>query len=115
MLSAFEVVARDAHTLRVGTYASSRTSRHLAQDGRLTVMLVEPGVVYYIKGTARLMASSLRCAPGVAKFDVRVDAVRADHADAREGAVRIVDGIRIARAEVQPGQVQAMLAELLED
>lgn len=115
MLSAFEVVARDALTLRVGTYASSRTSRHLESDGRLTLMLVEPGVVYYIKGTARLVSPSLRCAPGVAKFAVTVQSVRADAADSREGAVRIVDGIRIARAAVQPGQVQAMLAELLED
>jgi hypothetical protein len=115
MLSAFEVAARDAATLRLGTYASSRTSRHLASDGRITLMVVEPGAVYYVKGRARQLAASLRCAPGVAKFEVRVDHVRADAADPREGAVRVVDGIRIARAAVQPAEARAMLAELLED
>jgi hypothetical protein len=115
MLSPFELVARDAATLRLGTYASSRTSRHLRDDGRLTVMLVEPDAVYYVKGRARLMAPALRCAPGIAKFEVRVEQVRADAPDPREGAVRVVDGIRIARAVVQPAEVRAMLAELLED
>jgi hypothetical protein len=115
MLSAFEVTARDAATLRLGTYASSRTSRHLAEDGRVTLMVVEPGAVYYVKGRARRLAASLACAPGVAKFEVRVEHVRADAADVREGAVGVVDGIRIARAAVQPAEVQAMLAELLED
>lgn len=115
MLSPFEIVARDAASLRIGTYASSRTSRHLRDDGRITLMVVEPGVVYYVKGRARLLAEALRCAPGVAKFAVHVEQVRADAADAREGTVTVVDGIRIARAAVQPAEVRAMLAELLED
>ena len=115
MLSAFEMVARDAATLRLGTYATSRTSRHLRDDGRLTVMLVEPDAVYYVKGRARLIAPALRCAPGIAKFEVRVEHVRADASDSREGAVRVVDGIRIAREAVHAAEVRARLAELLED
>ena len=115
MLSPFEVTARDAARLRIGTWAASRTSRHLAGDGRITVMVVDADAAYYVKGRARLLAPALRCAPGVAKFEVRVEQVRADAVDPREGAVRIVGGIRIARAAVEPAEVRALLAELLED
>src|SRR5437763_9898452 len=46
LLSYGEVVALDAHRLRVATYRSSRTTANLRRSGRLTLCLIEAGAAY---------------------------------------------------------------------
>src|SRR5690349_12760529 len=52
LLSAREVVARDPRTLELTTYGESRTTANLARDGRVTLVVVGPSIVAYVKGRA---------------------------------------------------------------
>jgi len=98
MLGQHEVIAVDAGRLRLATYATSQTTRNLAANGIVTMMIVDEGAAYYVKGMSQRVddASDL----GLAVFDVRVHEVRVDGAAAAEGAVRIISGIRFEADDV---------------
>jgi hypothetical protein len=117
ILSDFEVVATDSCTIRIAVYGGSGTARNVRRDGRLTLLLIEPEFVYYIKGTAAELSASMRCAPHNAKLSLAVVDILQDSPDAGfEPNARIASGIRY----VNPGRQQQMararqvLAELRE-
>jgi hypothetical protein len=78
LLSYFEVLAIDPRTLRLAMYADSRTTRNARREGRLTLVVVDAGVAYYVKGTVKELSGSMRAAPYNAKLDFRVAEVLAD-------------------------------------
>src|SRR5262249_23468144 len=53
LLSYFETIAIDARTIRLAMYSNSRSVQNARREGRLTLVLVEDGVAYYIKGHVR--------------------------------------------------------------
>ena len=109
MLSHQELIAVDSGLLRLATYATSQTTRNLTANGIVTVMIVDEGAAYYVKGTSqRLDAPEL----GLAMFEVRVTEVRVDGADATEGAVRILNGIRFEADDVYCEKATATLRAL---
>jgi hypothetical protein len=113
MLSSLEVVARDARNIRLCTYVSSRSTRNLKANGILTLVLADQRAVYYVKGDVILLAGSLRESPDNAKFNLRVDSVLEDTADATERAT-ILSGIQVTR-QFDEDHAAAVLRELLED
>jgi hypothetical protein len=114
MLSAFEVVALAAGRLRLATYETSRTSRHLASTGVVTLIIVDEGMAYNVKG--RATPSAAAPPDGHAFFDVHVDQVAIDAADdVREGETRIVSGIRYAASAVHQERARALLQALMWD
>jgi hypothetical protein len=113
MLSSLEVVARDARNIRLCTYVSSRSTRNLKTNGIVTLVLADQRAVYYVKGDVILLAASLRESPDNAKFNLRVDSVLEDTADAAERAT-IVSGIQVTR-QFDADRAAAVLSELLED
>ena len=98
MLSLQELIAVDARRLRFATYAASQTSRNLSANGIVTVMIVDEDVAYYLKGTSQRLADASDLE--LALFDVRLTEVRVDRADATEGTVRILHGIRFEADDV---------------
>ncbi len=98
MLSHQELIAVDARRLRLATYAGSQTTRNLTANGVVTVMIVDEGVAYYVKGTPQRLADASDL--GLALFDVRLTEVRVDGAGATEGTVRILNGIRFEADDV---------------
>jgi hypothetical protein len=114
MLSSLEVVARDARNVRVATDVTSRTTRNLKANRKLSLILADEDAVYYIKGDVLLLAPSLQTSPHQAKFNLRVDSVLQDFAQEYEDA-RILTGIRIERAKLDELTARAMLSELLAD
>jgi hypothetical protein len=114
MLSAFEVVARDAGRLRLATYDTSRTSRHLTSNGIVTLVMVDEGMAYYVKGRATPAAGGPP--DGHAFFDVQVDQVAVDAADEeREGGARIISGIRYTAGDAHQERARALLQALMWD
>jgi hypothetical protein len=111
MLSSLELVARDANNLRFATHASSRTTRHLKANGRLTVVLADETGVYYLKGDAVLLSASMTTAPELAAFNLRVQHVLQDNPQEYEAA-KVVSGIRVRRAPIDVTHAQAILKEL---
>jgi flavin reductase (DIM6/NTAB) family NADH-FMN oxidoreductase RutF len=113
MVSAFEVAVLDAARLRLATHDTSRTSANLEANGRVTLAFVDEGAAWYVKGLAA--RSAVPAPPGHAFFDVQVQQVKADTADAaREGEARIVSGIRYAADDVHVQRAREMLARLEE-
>lgn len=82
LLSYFEVVAVGPTSLRLAVYGTSTTARNLRRDGRLTLAVVDDGAAYYVKGAASELAPRMRTAPEHASFEVHVETVLADVADA---------------------------------
>ena len=93
------------------TGGRSRSARNLQANGRLTLIAVDEGWAYYIKGDARLLAPALTARPDHAKFNLRVDSVLEDVAADYEHA-RIVSGVRIERT-VDTDAARTLLEELL--
>jgi hypothetical protein len=117
LLSYFEVVALDRRTLRLAMYSDSRSTRNARRDGRLTLVLVDAGAAYYIKGVVRQVDDSMRVTPYNAKLDFQVMEVLADapNPDLEPGAF-ISSGIRYVnprRAE-EMERARQVLAELRE-
>jgi hypothetical protein len=117
LLSYFEVLALDGRTIRLATYSGSRTSGNSRRDGRLTLVVVDSHVAYYIKGRVREVAHAMRATPYNAKFDLEVDEVLADEANPElEPGAYIASGITYVnprRAE-EMERARQVLAELRE-
>jgi Pyridoxamine 5'-phosphate oxidase len=112
MLSSYEVVAIDARNVRLATHVSSRTTRNMKANGRLTLILVDAGIAYYVKGDVLLLSASMKSSPALAMFNLRVDSVLADDPQAYENA-RITSGITVERGVVDEAAVAAVLDELV--
>ena len=78
LLSYFEVVATDRRTIRLAMYSDSRTTLNARREGRLTLVLVDEGVAYYIKGVVTELARSMRATPYNTKLELNVAEVLKD-------------------------------------
>ena len=115
LLSYFEVVAVDRRTIRLATYAESRTTRHARRDGKLTLMFVDAEFVYYVKGAARVLAESMRATPYNAMLELEVLEVLRDAPDpVREPGAHIASGIRYVNPQraAELERAERVIAEL---
>lgn len=115
LLSYFEVVALDRRTIRLATYAESRTTRNARRDGKLTLVLVDAEFVYYIKGSARVLAEEMRATPSNAKLECQVLEVLRDAPDpVREPGAHIASGIRYVNPQraAELERAERVIAEL---
>jgi hypothetical protein len=78
LLSYFEVVAKDARHLRMATYAASTTSGNLRRRGKVTFVVIDERVAYYVKAHAFEIAPALKATDFNAAFECRVEQVLAD-------------------------------------
>ena len=78
LLSYFEVVATDRRTIRLAMYSSSRTLRNARREGRLTLVLVDAGVAYYVKGAVQELSRSMRATPYNTKLGLEIAEVLSD-------------------------------------
>ena len=102
LLAAASIEPRDEHTLHITLVASSRTAANLALNGKLTLALVDPAMVCYIKATASRAASDDRDA--MVRFEASVDDVLEDTPAPHEAGSAIRTGITFRRADPQgPG------------
>jgi hypothetical protein len=112
MVSSLELVARDARNVRFALPAGSRSTRNLRANGRLTLIVVDAGRVYYIKGDVLERTPSLAAAPAQAAFNLRVDSVLVDEPREDEGATLTSD-LRVSRTRLDADAALAVLRELL--
>jgi len=98
MLSYAELAADDERLLRAAVFGSSSTARHLRQQGKITLLFVDPDGTYYVKARVTGLDTPHPITPGVVVFPLAVVAVLADAVDAsREPAAVITSGIRFRR------------------
>src|SRR5688572_1439861 len=60
MLSYFEVAAIDRHNLRLAVYTNSRTCANMRERGKATLIIVDTGLVCYLRGTVAELAPAMR-------------------------------------------------------
>ena len=75
MLSYFEVAAIDPDNLLLAVYTDSRTSANMRARGVATLIVVDEGLVCYIRGRASQVAPAMSTAPYNAVMNLRVDRV----------------------------------------
>src|SRR5256712_11981303 len=115
--SYFEVVAKDSGRVRLATYGSSTTSANLRRAGKLTLVVIDERIAYYVKGRAVELAPAMRATGWNAAFECHVDQVLIDEADeAREPGAYIVSGVTYHNPQraTELARARAVLAELLE-
>lgn len=80
LLSYGEMVAVDRRRVRLATYRESTTSGNLRRNGKLTLCLIEAGLVYYVKGEARVEQDPMAGRVHLTRFEAAVRAVLEDQA-----------------------------------
>jgi hypothetical protein len=114
MLSYFEVIAKDDRNIRLAVYGDTTTTNNMRRNGKLSMVIVDERVAYYIKGTVEELAGKMTCSPQNAKFNCRVEQVLADEANEEyEPGSYITCGILYKR-RADPREQKKVLRELVE-
>jgi hypothetical protein len=95
LLSYAEILALDDARLRMGLHAGSRSSRHLKESGRATLVFADSELCLYVKVEA-LPLPVAAAAPELARFELVVRDVLEDHAEGGELGARLSSGLVIA-------------------
>ena len=113
ILSYFEVVAKDPRNIRLAIYKSSTTTNNMRRNGKLTILILDERIAYYVKGTAEELAGEMGCSPHNSKVNLRVEEVLADEANEEfEAGVYLASGVTYKRPAELPG-AREILKELL--
>ncbi|MGH7767733.1 MAG: pyridoxamine 5'-phosphate oxidase family protein [Candidatus Binatia bacterium] len=73
MLSYFEVVAKDRATIDLAIGKTSTTAKNLRRTGKITFLITDTGMNYYVKGNARELRESMEDVPFMSLFRVAVE------------------------------------------
>jgi hypothetical protein len=93
LLSYYEIVAKDASTLDMALWKDSSTAKNLRQAGKVTLMISDKGVNYYLKGSIRQWHYEMPGAAPVSRFRIAVEQVIED----QESNAEITTGLTYRR------------------
>jgi hypothetical protein len=94
LVSYAEVLALDAARLRLALHGGSRSTRHLRESGRATLVFADAELCLYVKADA-LTLPGASGASDLARFELVVRDVLEDHADGAESGARLASGLGI--------------------
>ena len=77
MLSSYEVVAKSATRILMLLYRTSHSTRNLRREGKVSLIVVNPAMSYYLRCSAQLLPS-LPEAPEESLFNLEVEKVFED-------------------------------------
>jgi len=95
MLSYYEVVAKDRGHIDLAVAKTSTTAQNLKRTGKITLVLTDYGMNYYVKGDALELRNSLAEMPFLSLFRVRVERLLED----QEADATITSGITFERPD----------------
>ena len=78
LLSYYEIVAKNASNLDMALWKNSSTAENLRKTGRVTLMISDRGMNYYLKGAVRETEAEMSGTPAVARFRVTLEQVIED-------------------------------------
>ena len=73
LLSYYEIVAKDRLTLDMALWKDSSTAQNLRRRGKVTLMINDRGVNYYLKGDVKELEYEMAGAPAVSRFRVTLE------------------------------------------
>lgn len=78
LLSYYEIVAKDALTLETAVWKNSSTAVNLRRAGKVTLMITDHGVNYYLKGRVSELEYEMTGAAAVSRFRITLEQVIED-------------------------------------
>ena len=78
LLSYYEVVAKHLSTLDMALWKNSSTAKNLRRTGKITLMVSDHGVNYYLKGSVLELQYEMTGAAPVSRFRITLDQVIED-------------------------------------
>ncbi|MGH7795862.1 MAG: hypothetical protein ACREQ2_13395 [Candidatus Binatia bacterium] len=110
LLSYYEVVAKDPATLDMALWKNSSTANNLRKSGKITLMVSDRGVNYYLKGGVKELQFEMSGAAPVSRFRVTLEQVIED----QEANAEITTGLTYQRlSKREPNDFAAKVFRLL--
>lgn len=95
MLSYYEVVAKDRSRIDLAVAKSSTTARNLRRTGKLTLLITDSGINYYLKGDTTEVKESMAGVPFMSLFRVELAQLLED----QEPDAVITSGVTFSRSQ----------------
>lgn len=112
LLSYYEVVAKDRFTLDMALWKESSTAKNLRRMGKVTLMMSDAGVNYYLKGRAQQLEYELTGAAPVSRFRITLEQIIED----QEPNAEITTGLTYRRmTQRDPNDFAAKVFRLLRE
>ncbi len=110
LLSYYEVVAQNSSTLDMALWKDSSTARNLQRTGKVTLMIIDQAVNYYLKGSVCELQHEMAGAPPVSRFRVTLEQVIED----QEPNAEITTGLTYRRmSERDPNDFSVKVFRIL--
>jgi hypothetical protein len=104
LLSYYEIVARNATTLDMALWKDSSTAKNLRTSAKITMMITDKDLNYYLKGTVQELQYEMTGAPQVSRFRVTLEQVIED----QEANAQITSGLTYTRQSPRAAEDFAM-------
>ena len=112
LLSYYEIVAKDGATLDTAVWKDSSTAKNLRRAGKITLLISDHQVNYYLKGTVREVEYQMTGAAPVSRFRISLDEVIED----QEPNAEITTGLTYKRmTKRDPNDFASKVFRLLRD
>ena len=112
LLSYYEIVARDLSTLDMALWKTSSTANNLRRTGKVTLMIADKAVNYYLKGSVRELQYEMTGAAPVSRFRITLEQVIED----QEPNAEITNGFTYRRmTERDPNDFAVKVFRLLHE
>ena len=110
LLSYYEIVAKDATTLDTAVWKNSSTAINLRRAAKVTLMISDHRVNYYLKGSVRELENEMTGAAAVSRFRISLEQVLED----QEANAEITTGLTYKRlTKRDPNDFSAKVFRLL--
>jgi hypothetical protein len=93
LLSYYEMVAKNPRTIDMALWKNSSTANNLRQSGKVTLMMSDHSLNYYLKGTVIQTEAEMSGTPAVSRFRVTLEQVIED----QEPNAQITSGLTYRR------------------
>ncbi len=95
MLSYHEVVAKDRSSVDLAVGKTSTTASNLRRTGKITLLVTDKGMNYYLKGIAQELKKSMAGVPFMSLFRVALEQLLED----QEPDAAIMNGVTFSRPQ----------------
>ena len=95
LLSYYEVVAKNSSTVDIALWKNSATANNLRRTGKMTLMITDRGLNYYLKGSVRELQGEMTGVPQVSRFRMTTEELLED----QEANAEITSGLTYSRVK----------------
>ena len=99
LLSYYEVVAKNSSTVDLALWKDSSTANNLRRLGKVTLMITDKGLNYYLKGSVKELEAEMSGAPQVSRFRIVTEQLLED----QEPNAEITSGLTYSRLTKREG------------